>query len=177
MKSHAITALLVLSFLAVHAAHAQVAFPSEWRGGGKVTFQTNGCLDDGIGGGVRNIFFVGQTVSVDVNYRPMNVGINSNQTQIGFHNRFSTHAFRVPADTSLNGTFVDVEGRRLATYGGNYTNQPSIRVLQQSPSTIGTSTKFIRLRGQIRNYQDEQGCRALFDVALTQREDPLAPAP
>ena len=102
-------------------------------------------------------------------FRPAGLGSNGPATnlqctQAGREDTMEIYGFV----GSLKSTFQPVDGLRVAlgeaTAVQNFS--ANVRLLEQQPSTLTNTTKFIFMRWQVRNFGNIAGCRVTLRAAL-----------
>jgi len=156
MKIYLAAATTALILLSSNNADAR----QEWRGAGYVTFQNQACINAGAAGAIGDSHFR------TVRYRPPNISDNGASTRLVFYNSFGATSYRLLTG-NLTNVYMNVEGGTTFSTTFLHSNQASMRVLQRNPANLAENSPFVRLRGQIRNFEDALNCRVLFDVTLT----------
>jgi hypothetical protein len=156
MKLYLIAATTALFILSSNNAYAV----QEWRGAGFVTYQNQACVNAGAAGAIGDIHFR------TVRYRPPNISDNGASTRLVFFGYYSASSYKLLTG-NLTNVYKNVEAGSTFSTNFLHSNQASMRVLQQNPANLAENSPFVRLRGQIRNFQDSLNCRVLFDVTLT----------
>jgi len=131
----------------------------EYRGGGFLTNFTQACQQGGWGPG---------PAYVNARYRPPRLGNNGPSTRLAFYTGHYANSFVLPQG-DLTNRFKAVSGGGTGSVTYFFAGRPQMRVTQQTPSTVRRGTAHLRLKGQIRRFDDYPGCRVTFDISLTKR--------
>jgi len=163
----ALIAVLGLAGAASSASAATVVF----RGKGVIEKLSAECGAAGptkFAGRSERIFARNENITEWV-FRPAGLGTNGASTYFTYQipDVFIT-SFMLD-NGSLNGTFKKVGASQIALDDPTPTlaYQARVRLLQQTPSTLANKTKFVFLRGQIRDVENITGCTLTFHAALS----------
>lgn len=107
-----------------------------------------------------------QTVEARARYRPPNLGDNDKSTRFSFF--FDTYAMSYKlAKGTVSSSFKDVIGGATGSQTYFFANTPQLRVTSQSPATITTATKTVKIKGEIKGWDDLPNCSANFSIEVS----------
>ena len=132
----------------------------EFRGTATVTAKNKACTQQG--------WVVGEKTKPNMRFRPPKVGGNGRETAIAVFYPFWATSF-VLEKGKLSSSFKPVFA--AATGGGTYPyeNGAQVRMTSQSPSTITDKTSKVKVKGEIRGFDNTPNCVVSFAATLQQR--------
>lgn len=156
MKRITIATLMFAAFLAT-ATTASAAIV-EFRGVFVITALTSACEVFG--------WSVGSLAKSP--YTPPNVGDNGPSTRLSIFFTIYAENYRLPSG-ALTSTFQNVDAGGLGRGLFTFDNQAKMRLTLSKPSTVTATTQYIRMKGQIKNFNDIPNCKVTFRAAYVQR--------
>jgi len=131
----------------------------DFRGGGWISNFTEACVE--VGWGPRTLY-------VNARYRPPRLGDNGPNTRITFLTSHYATSYLLP-EGNLTNRFKPVRGGGTGAGTFFFSQDPQMRITLQQPRNVRPRTPSVRLRGQIRDFDNTPGCRVNFDISVTQR--------
>ena len=146
----------VLSIAANDAAQAQRV---EFQNLGTVKFLSKECGNAGWPtSGKLNLRF---------RYRPPDLGSNPEQTAFAIFSHYTATSY-ILASGRLTGGLKDVDGFGISAIPFNFPHDVKMRFARHKPSTLKTSTKKVKIAGEIRGFFVD-GCRVKISGKLDRR--------
>lgn len=145
--------------LALMAAPA-VAQTVEFRGTATVVAKNKACTEEG--------WEVGEKTEPNMRFRPPKVGSNDKTTRLAMYYSFWATSF-VLEKGNLGRSFKPVVAGATGSGTWIYENGAEVRMTSMSPSSIDTTTKKVKLKGEIRGFDNAPGCIVTFSGTLKRR--------
>jgi hypothetical protein len=146
---------VILAVPLIFAATASQAQSVQFRGGIVTTQASTACAQDNFGTGDFGV----------IRYAPRGLGSNGNDDKLSiFYTSFASNYTLV--GSSFTNTFAKVKGTAVGRSGFGFNAALSVQI---SPSTITSSTEFVTMKGQIKNFGGTKNCTILFNAAMPRR--------
>jgi hypothetical protein len=151
----------VSSFAAVGVfAAPAMAQAVEFRGTATVTAKNKACTAEG--------WVVGLKEKPGMRYRPPKVGDNGKPTKIAFFYNYWGTSFELEKG-NLGSSYKPVAAFGMSASPYAYGNGAEVRVTSLSPSKITADTSTVKIKGEIRGFDDIPGCVVTFSAKLKPR--------
>lgn len=132
----------------------------EYRGVATVTAKNKACTQAG--------WVVGEKTNPNMRFRPPKVGDNGKRTTLSVFYPFWATSFVLDKGTlgkSFKAVYAAATGS--GTYG--YENGAEVRITALSPSTVSDATAKVKIKGEVRGFDDIPGCVVSFSATLKKR--------
>ncbi|MEQ9260948.1 MAG: hypothetical protein RIG84_17820 [Roseovarius sp.] len=147
----------LLGVLLATGAQAQTV---EFRGGGVLVSQSNICDQ-------YNWGRAGEHTYANFRFRPAGVGDNSPDERLTVF--FNYYAMSLGVSGKLNKVFKNAQSVYIGSIAYEAQTTARVKVTSRQPATISGTTDWVRLVGEIRNFDDLQGCTMTFEASLFKR--------
>jgi hypothetical protein len=132
----------------------------EYRGTGTVVAKNKACTEEG--------WIVGEKTTPNMRFRPPKVGGNGKQTVVAMFYSFWATSFVLEKGT-LGKSFKPVIAGATGSGTYPYENGAEMRLTSQSPSTITDKTGKVKIKGEVRGFDNVPGCVVTFSATLKKR--------
>lgn len=132
----------------------------EFRGTGIVVAKNKACTEAG--------WVVGEQTKPNMRFRPPKVGGNGKETAVSMFYSFWATSFVLEKGT-LGKSFKPVVAGATGSGTYPYENGAEVRLNSQSPSTITDETSKVKIKGEVRGFDNVPGCVVTFSATLKKR--------
>lgn len=155
----------VLAFASAAVGLAVLSAPAsaqmiEFRGTGTVTAKNKACTAEG--------WIVGEATAPNMRFRPPKVGSNGKATVVAMFYPYWATSF-VLEKGALGKSFKPVVAGATGSGTYPYANGAEVRLTAQSPSTITDSTVKVKIKGEVRGFDNIPNCVVSFSATLKKR--------
>jgi len=137
-----------------------VAQSVEFRGTATVTAKSKACSQNG--------WVVGEKTKANMRYRPPRLGSNGKTTKIALFYPYWATSYVLETGV-LGKSFKPVHAYGMSAAPYPYANGAEVRVTSLTPSVVTPSTKTVKIKGEVRGFDEMADCVVTFAATLKPR--------